>query len=166
MSLQNIFKFLPEVESPKTRLDFKTKLRWTLITLVTFFVLAEIPLHGLEENALSRFEYLAVILGTRFGSIISLGIGPIVMASIILQLLVGSKILDIDLTTREGKRYFSALQKLLIFFFIIFEAMVYVMMRGLAAKEGFAFLVILQLILGGLIIVFLDELVSKWGFLA
>ncbi len=164
MSLQNIFKFLPEVESPKTRLDFKTKLRWTLITLVTFFVLAEIPLHGLEENALSRFEYLAVILGTRFGSIISLGIGPIVMASIILQLLVGSKILDIDLTTREGKRYFSALQKLLIFFFIIFEAMVYVMMRGLAAKEGFAFLVILQLILGGLIIVFLDELVSKWGF--
>ena len=39
------------------------------------------------HDALERFKYLAIILGTDFGSIISLGIGPIVMASIILQLL-------------------------------------------------------------------------------
>jgi len=165
MSLINIFKNLPEVKGPlEKRLSFNVKLKWTLIVLAAFFVLANIPLFGLAKNALDRFEYLAIILGTDFGSIISLGIGPIVMASIILQLLVGSKILNIDLKSEEGKKYFQGLQKLLVFFFIIFEALVYVLMRGLEAMPGYTFIVIFQLCLGGLAIVFMDELVSKWGF--
>ncbi|MFA7707805.1 MAG: preprotein translocase subunit SecY, partial [Candidatus Pacearchaeota archaeon] len=105
-----------------------------------------------------------VIMGTSFGSIISLGIGPIVMASIILQLLVGSKILDIDTSTDEGKRFFQGLQKLLVFFFIIFEALIYVVMKGLEAMPGYTFIVVLQLVLGGLVILFMDEVCHKWGF--
>ncbi len=165
MNFKNILSILPEVEGPKEkRLSFNVKLKWTLIVLISFFVLANIPLYGLAQNSLDRFKHLAIILGTNFGSIISLGIGPIVMASIILQLLVGSKILDIDMNTDEGRKYFSGLQKLLVFFFIIFEAIVYVLMRGLQAVPGLTGLVIFQLILGGLVIVFMDELVQKWGF--
>jgi len=165
MAFQDLLKNLPEVESPKEkRLSFNVKLKWTLIILVSFFVLANIPLYGLAANALQRFEYLAIILGTDFGSIISLGIGPIVMASIILQLLVGSKIVDIDTSTEEGKKFFSGLQKLMVFFFIIFEAMVYVLMKGLQAVSGLAWLVVFQLILGGLMIFFMDEVCQKWGF--
>lgn len=165
MQLVNVFKNLPEVKGPlEKRLSFNVKSKWTLIVLAAFFVLANIPLFGLAKNALDRFQYLAIILGTDFGSIISLGIGPIVMASIILQLLVGSKILDIDLKTDEGKKYFQGLQKLLVFFFILFEALVYVLMQGLQAMPGYTFLVVFQLCLGGLAIVFMDELVSKWGF--
>lgn len=165
MAFQDLLKNLPEVQSPKEkRLSFNIKLKWTLIILASFFVLANVPLYGLARNALERFEYIAIILGTDFGSIISLGIGPIVMASIILQLLVGSKILDIDTSTEEGKRFFSGLQKLLVFFFIIFEAIVYVLMKGLQAVPGLAWLVILQLIFGGLIIFFMDEVSQKWGF--
>jgi preprotein translocase subunit SecY len=165
MDFKSILTLLPEVGGPKEkRLSFNVKLKWTLIVLISFFVLANIPLYGLAQNSLDRFKHLAIILGTNFGSIISLGIGPIVMASIILQLLVGSKILDIDMNTDEGRRYFTGLQKLLIFFFIIFEAIVYVLMRGLQAAPGLTWLVIFQLILGGLLIVFMDELVQKWGF--
>jgi len=165
MPFINILQNLPEVKSPtEKRLAFNTKLKWTLIVLAAFFVLANIPLYGLAKNALARFQYVAIILGTDFGSIISLGIGPIVMASIILQLLVGSKILDIDLTTEEGKKYFQGLQKLMVLFFIIFEALVYVLMKGLQASPGYTFIVVFQLCLGGLAIVFMDELVSKWGF--
>ncbi|MCH8908287.1 MAG: ATP-dependent helicase, partial [Candidatus Heimdallarchaeota archaeon] len=107
---------------------------------------------GLSNNALQRFEYLAIILGTEFGSIISLGVGPIVMASIILQLLTGSGILNIDTTTTEGKKFFQGVQKLMVFFFIIFEAIIYVVMQGLQAIPGFTYIVIFQLILGGLAI--------------
>ena len=135
-----------------------------MIVLIGFFVLANISLFGLASNALERFEYLAIIMGTDFGSIISLGIGPIVMASIILQLLVGSKILDIDVKSEEGKKFFQGLQKLLVFFFIIFEAMVYVLMKGLEAMPGYTFIVIFQLVLGGLVILFMDEVCHKWGF--
>src|SRR4030067_2410403 len=145
--VKNIFGFIPEVAKPEEKkLDFKTKAKWTLIILGAFFVLANIPLFGLSENALARFEYLAIILGTDFGSIISLGIGPIVTASIILQLLTGSGVLNIDTTTTEGKKFFQGIQKTLVFFFIIFESLIYVLMNGLQAVPGFAPLLILQLV--------------------
>jgi preprotein translocase subunit SecY len=163
--IRNIFSFIPEVRKPEEKkLDFKTKLRWTLIVLGAFFILANISLFGLSANALERFEYLAILLGTDFGSIISLGIGPIVMASIILQLLTGAKIIDIDTSTVEGKKFFQGVQKLLIIAFIVFEAVVYVMMNALQAMPGFTAIVITQLILGGLAIFYMDELSKKWGF--
>jgi len=165
MDFRKIFSYIPEVSKPEEKkLGFNTKLKWTLIVLVLFFVLANIPLFGLSNNALDRFEYLAIILGTDFGSIISLGVGPIVMASIILQLLTGSGILSIDITTEEGKRFFQGVQKLFIFFFIIFEAGVYVFMQGLQAAPGFTYIVILQLVLGGLAIYYMDSVTTKWGF--
>jgi preprotein translocase subunit SecY len=139
-------------------------LKWTLVVLASFFVLANVPLFGLSNNALERFKYLAIILGTDFGSIISLGIGPIVMASVILQLLTGSGILNIDTTDAEGRRFFQGIQRILTFFFIIFEAMIYVLMQGLQAGPGLAPLLIFQLILGGIAIFYMDDLTTKWGF--
>ena len=165
MNLKSILHNLPEIRSPvEKKLSFNVKLKWTIIILVAFFILSNIFIYGLAQNALEEFKTLAMILGTNFGSIISLGIGPIVMASIILQLLVGSKIINIDTTTEEGKKYFQGIQKLMVFFFVIFESIVYVLMKGLGAHPGFEWVVILQLILGGLAIVFMDEISSKWGF--
>lgn len=164
MDIKNIFYNLPEVKHPtEKRLPFNTKFKWTLIILFAFFILANIPLYGLGQNSLSQFEYLALILGTDFGSIISLGIGPIVMASIILQLLVGSGILKIDTNSPEGKKYFQGLQKIGVIFFILFEAVVYVVMGGLQAVPGLSWLLIFQLILGGFAIMFMDEVTTKWG---
>ncbi|MBS3091754.1 preprotein translocase subunit SecY [Candidatus Pacearchaeota archaeon] len=164
-NIKSILYNLPEVKHPaEKKLSFNVKLKWTLIILGAFFILANIALHGMSNNALSRFEYLAIIFGTDFGSVISLGIGPIVMASIILQLLVGSGILKIDTKTEEGKKYFQGLQKLGVIFFIIFEALVYVLMGGLQAAPGYTGVVVFQLILGGIAIMFMDEVSTKWGF--
>lgn len=165
MQFQDILHNLPEVKGPtEKKLSFNVKLKWTIIVLSAFFILANITLFGLQKEALQRFEYLSILLGTEFGSIISLGIGPIVMSSIILQLLVGSKILNIDTTSPEGKKFFQGLQKLGIFFFIIFESVIYVMMKGTPAVAGFESIVIAQLIIGGLAIMFMDEICHKWGF--
>ncbi len=165
MDLRGIFSFIPEVTKPvEKKVSFNTKLKWTIIILLTFFILANIPLYGLSKNALERFEYLAIILGTDFGSIISLGISPIVMASIILQLLTGAGILGIDTSTAEGRRFFQGMQKLLILGFIIFESVVYVLFQGLQAYPGFELLVIFQLFLGGLAIFYMNEVCEKWGF--
>lgn len=165
MDLRGIFNYIPEVRKPEEKkLSFGIKLKWTLTVLILFFILANISLFGLSNNALERFEYLAIILGTDFGSIISLGVGPIVMASIILQLLTGSGILNIDTTTTEGKKFFQGLQKLLVLFFILFEAIIYVLMQGLQAAPGFTYIVISQLVLGGLAIFYMAEVSEKWGF--
>jgi len=171
---KNLLYNLPEVKAPtQKRLSFKEKLKWTLIILVLFFVLGMVPLFGLGQNALQRFELLSVILGASFGSIISLGIGPIVTASIVLQLLNGSGILKFDLTSQEGRQTFQGVQKIAAVFFIIFEAAIYVFMSGLAPPAELAgtalyfqleLLLVFQLFLGGIIILFMDEVVSKWGF--
>ena len=96
----NLLTNLPEVAHPtQKKLSFKEKLKWTGITLVLFFILGLIPLFGLGQNALQRFELLSIILGASFGSIISLGIGPIVTSSIVLQLLNGSGLIKFDLNT-------------------------------------------------------------------
>jgi len=165
MGFKEILFNLPEVKGPvEKKLPFNTKLKWTLIILIAFFILIKIPLYGLASNSLQRFEYLAIIMGTDFGSVISLGIGPIVMASIILQLLVGAKLINIDLRDVEGKKYFQGLQKVIAVFFCFFEATIYVVMRGLEAQPGMQLLLISQLILGGILIIFMDEVISKWGF--
>ena len=197
--LEKLSELLPEVAGPtQKRLSFKEKLKWTIIVLVLFFILGIVPLFGLGSNALSQFEFLSIILGAEFGSLVSLGIGPIVTASIVLQLLNGSGILKFDLTSHEGRRKFQGLQKILVIAFIIFEAFIYVMMGGLspgthintgsgeiftpaladiqaglplevqalgdsqvlALKFGLMF----QLFLGGVLILFMDEVTSKWGF--
>ena len=164
--IENLASYLPEIEPPKQKhLSFKEKLKWTLIVLGLFYVLGMIPLYGLESTALQHFEYLSIILGAKFGSLISLGIGPIVTASIVLQLLQGSGILKLDLNTSEGKRYFQALQKLLTIAFILFESFVYVSMGGVRAAPGInPWILILQLCLGGFFVMLMDEVVSKWGF--
>jgi len=165
MGLRGLLHNLPEVRAPtEKKVSFNVKLKWTLIILIGYFILANVPLFGIAANSLSRFEYLAILMGTSFGSIISLGIGPIVMASIILQLLNGAGILNIDTNTEEGKKFFQGMQKLLAFAFVLFEAMVYVLMKGIAAEPGFTGLVIFQLCLGGVLIIFMDEVVQKWGF--
>ncbi len=175
MGFKEFLMNLPEVEAPtQKKLSFKEKLKWTLIMLVLFFILGMIPLFGLGQNALQEFEFLSIILGAEFGSIISLGIGPIVTASIVLQLLVGAKILNIDTHSPEGRRFFQGLNKGLALFFIVFEAAIYVFMGGLAPSAeytGMAYfqlelLLVLQLILGGLLIMFMSEVTEKWGFIS
>ncbi len=164
---------LPEVQGPtQKRLSFKQKLKWTLIILVAFFGLGLIPLYGLGANELAQFEYLSIILGAQFGSILSLGIGPLVTASIVLQLLNGSGMVNFDLTSPEGKRRFQGVQKLLGVFFVIFEACIYVFMGGLAPSATLSpsififteLILVGQLILGGIIIMAMDEIINKWGF--
>jgi len=173
MDYNKILRFFPEIVKPKEKLSFKTKLIWTGLILIMFFILSYIPLLGLGQNALEQFEQLSIILGASFGSIISLGIGPIVTASIVLQLLVGSGVLNIDTTKPEGRTKFGAIQKVATLFFIFFEASAYVFAGGLTPNPALAgtsqylflqLVLVAQLFLGGYLIVLMDEVTTKWGF--
>ncbi|MFT4312015.1 MAG: preprotein translocase subunit SecY [Candidatus Woesearchaeota archaeon] len=171
--LDSILRFLPQIKGPtEKKLPFKTKMKWTFIVLLAYFILKHVPLYGLSAASSSQFEALAVILAAEFGSLITLGIGPIVTSSIILQLLKGSGILKIDTNTQEGKVRFQGLQKLLAIGFILVESIIYVGLGGLTPYEevaGTSFytlmqsVLVMQLILGGLLILYMDELLNKWG---
>jgi len=165
--LVKIASFIPTVTEPIQKLTFREKAKWTLIVLVLFFVLGSITVWGVNPDAVARFEFLEIVFGSRFGSIITLGIGPIVTASIILQLLVGSKVINWDLTNEEDKKKFSATQKILTVAFCFIQGIAYVIAGAVPPASSDIVLilaVILQLTIGGIIIMFMDEIVSKWGF--
>ena len=160
-----IFRLLPEVKAPIHREGFNEKLKWTAIILVLYFILTQVPLYGLSSAAVDQFSQLRAVMAGSFGSILTLGIGPIVTASIVLQLLVGSKILKLDLSSHEDKAMFQSTQKLLAILFTIFEAAVLVFTGSLMPIDNsYLGLLILQLVIGAVLIIYLDEVVSKWGF--
>lgn len=63
MNLKDLLTNLPEVKAPtEKKLSFGIKFKWTLIILAAYFILSNIPVYGMTQNALSQFEYLAIIL--------------------------------------------------------------------------------------------------------
>ena len=188
-ALEKVARYLPEVKSPAIKPPLSKKLIWSAIALVLFFVMGNITLWGLASSAGERLGVIQTILASDIGSLISAGIGPIVLASIILQLAVGSGLIGIDLSTPQGKSRFQSIQKLLAVALCFFEAAVYtfsgLLQPGLgicspvgtvvaSAAECIApntfvavpiFLpaVILQVAIGSLVLLYLDEVVSKYG---
>ncbi len=157
-------KRIPGVAGPIQRMTFRQKLKWTGIILLLYFMLAQVTVYGIAQTNFENLRFLEILLGSSFGSVMTLGIGPIVTASIILQLLVGSKIIGWDLRTERGKIMFQGTQKLLSVLFSFLEAGIYVMLGAIPAEPGLAIFVIIQLAIGGVLVIFMDELVSKWGF--
>ncbi len=165
---EGFFTSLPEVERPRVPLGFKDKLKWTAIVLITYFVMSNIMLYGLDqEKAVNYFAAMQSILASRFGTLITLGIGPIVTGSIILQILVGGKLVDLDLSNPRDKAIYQGVQKVLSLAFTVFEAAVMVIMGSLPAQGNdpfYQFLIIAQLAFAGALIIYMDEVVSRWGF--
>ena len=98
---QSIFRFLPEVTLPKKRINLKKRLIWSGLMLFIYFILAEIPIYGVTGSQIDYFAGLRAIMAGENGSILTLGIGPVVTAGIIMQLLAGSEIIKFDLSSRS-----------------------------------------------------------------
>jgi preprotein translocase subunit SecY len=163
--LKPLYSILPEVKAPIHRQDFKEKIKWTAIVLVLYFFLSQIQLYGLSPLAVDQFAQIRAVMAGSFGSILTLGIGPIVTSSIVLQLLVGSKILKLNLSKHEDKVMFQGTQKILAIVFTVFEAGVLVYTGSLIPDDpSLLWLLMVQLIIGAVLLLFLDEVVSKWGF--
>ena len=84
----NIVSKLPGITIPIKRLTFNSRIKWTAIILLIYFIFTQIRVWGVNEAQIQSFGLFETLLGAKFGSVMSLGIGPIVTASIILQLMV------------------------------------------------------------------------------
>merc|ERR1711975_146056 len=157
---------LPEVKSPDRKRPFKEKVLWTAITLFIFLVCCQIPLYGIKTSSSSDpFYWMRVILASNRGTLMELGISPIVTSGLVMQLLAGSKIIDVDQGLKSDRELFQGAQKLFGMIITIGEALAYVLsgMYGEIKELGAtnAILIILQLFIAGVIVIILDELLQK-----
>jgi len=162
-------KFLFTVEKPIYKVSINKKLMWTGIVLVVFYLMSSQlfgRVYGVAEGAGQQFKALQMLLGSSFGTLMTLGIGPLVTSSIILQLLIGSKIIDWDLNEEKEKIKYDTVQKLSAIALCFIEAVAFVLGGAVPPKSPDVFtivIVVIQLAFGGLIVILLDEIVSKWG---
>jgi preprotein translocase SecY subunit len=159
-------RFIPEVKAPERRVRFNEKLFWTAIVLIIYLVMSEVSLFGIEKTAIGELAALRIIFASSRGSLMELGIGPIVTAGLILQLLVGSAMIECDMSRPEDRGLFTTASKVLSIILTGVQASAYIIggMYGTLAGTT-AIIVFLQLLAAGMIVLLLDELIQKgWGF--
>jgi len=164
--IKPVMCILPEVQPPDRKIPFKEKLLWTSISLFVFLVCCQIPLYGIvTSKSADPFYWMRVILASNRGTLMELGISPIITSGMVMQLLAGSRIIDVDQSLKEDRALFGGAQKLFGMLITMGEAVAYVMsgmygdLRELGA--GNSILIILQLFFAGVIVILLDELLQK-----
>ncbi|MEF8777223.1 MAG: preprotein translocase subunit SecY, partial [Haloarculaceae archaeon] len=167
---------MPAVRRPEGHVPFKRKLGWTAGILVLYFFLTNVFLFGMQGEGSEVFGQFRSILAGSQGTILQLGIGPIVTASIVLQLLGGADLLGLD--TQQNPRdqvLYQGLQKLLVVVMVILTGLPMVFAGNFLPPDpnlaqtfpmgatGVRLLIFGQVFVGGILILFMDEVVSKWG---
>jgi preprotein translocase subunit SecY len=165
---------MPSVRRPEGHVPFKRKVAWTTGVLVLYFFLTNVTLWGLGGQGSDLFGQFRSILAGQSGSVLHLGIGPIVTASIVLQLLGGANLLGLDTNDPRDQILYQGLQKVLVLVMIVLTGLPMVFSGFLPAGsvslggttlEGTAvnWLIFAQIFVGGVLVLYMDEIVSKWG---
>jgi len=165
----NLFKpigrILPEIKVPERKVKFNEKIFWTALVLIVFLVMSEIPLYGIAATTGDSFAALRVIFASNRGTLMELGIGPIVTAGLILQLLSGSALINCDMSKAEDRGLFTVASKVFSIILTGIQAGAYII-SGMYQTTGIAapIVIFFQLVAAGIVVMLLDELVQKgWG---
>jgi preprotein translocase subunit SecY len=172
--LKPLIDRMPAVKKPEGHVPFKTKMYWTITILVFYYIMTNVFIYGLdrtEGGTIDLFSSFRAILAGAQGSILHLGIGPIVTGSIIMQLFTGAKIIKLDLTDTEDKAIYQGTQKVLVIVMIVVESIPQVFgylnpspeIVELTSDFTAKTIIVIQLCVGSYLVFLMDELVSKWG---
>ena len=170
-ALRRFVDTYPTIIKPERHVRFNEKLWTTTLVLIIYFAMTNVMLWGLSGQALDLFSGFRSIMAGASGTIMHLGIGPIVTGSIIMQLFAGAKIIRLDLQDSEDKAMYQGVQKLLVLLMIPIESIpqTYGFLdptQALISDYGMGwanFVIVAQLFAGSYLVFLLDELVSKWG---
>jgi len=169
--LSRLVDVYPSITKPEGHVRFNQKLWTTTLVLIIYFMMTNVMIWGLSDDTLDIFSSFRAIMAGASGSIMHLGIGPIVTGSIIMQLFAGAKIIQLDLQDSSDKQLYQGIQKLLVLFMIPVESIpqVYGFLDpsvDIIARFGIGWanaVIVSQLFIGSYLVFLLDELVSKWG---
>jgi preprotein translocase SecY subunit len=161
--------YVPQVPKPKKKISLTEKFVWTGIALLAYLVMGQIPLYGVTDDP--RFDFLAfarVIFAAQQGTLMELGIGPIVTAGLLMQLLKGSDLIRLNFKNPDDRSLFTSATKIVTLIVIVAEGALYgASVYGPLTAENAPYaiyVVIAQLIGASAIVMLLDEMIQKgWG---
>src|SRR5207245_10555299 len=117
------------------------------------------------------FGPLRVIFASQRGTIVKLGIGPIVTAGLILQVLSGSKMINVDFSNPGDRALFTGASKVLSVFMTLFEGLAFLLggaynvtnSAGVQTPPSLQneFFILVQLIFAGIVIILIEEMLQN-----
>lgn len=158
--------YLPGVITPQRKIPIKQRLLWTGIVLLIFLVMSEVPLYGIvSSDSSDPIMWLRMMLASNRGTLMELGIAPIMSSNMVFQLLMATGIVEMNKEDKRDRELLESAQKFLAFILSFGQATAYVMtgMYGVPSSlgSGVCLLLILQLVFAAFIVILLDELVQK-----
>jgi protein transport protein SEC61 subunit alpha len=164
--IEPISHLIPYVEKPKFLIKPNEKLVWTGMVLFIYLIYSQIPLYGIyKTQEADPLHYMRVILASSKGTLAELGITPIISSSFLLGFLKTIRVISVDPNIKEDRILFEQTTKFFAIVITLGHAIAYVLggMYGPVNLIGTfnSILLIVQLVIGGIIIIILDELLSK-----
>jgi len=165
--VDEVAPFLPSVKEPQFAVSATDKIKYTAFALGIFLVCCQIPLYGVTNlNSGDPFQLIRMILASNRGTLMELGISPIITSGLVLQLIKGSKLISIDLSLKADRDRYQALTKLTALVITFAEAIAYTW-SGMYGPVGIitGTIIVLQLCASGVAVILLDDLLTKeYGF--
>jgi protein transport protein SEC61 subunit alpha len=165
--VKKVSAYIPQVEKPKKKIGLSEKFIWCGIALFAYLVMGQIPLFGVTDSP--KFDFLAfarVIFAAQQGTLLELGIGPIVTAGLLMQLLKGSELIKLNFKDPDDRSLFTSATKIVTIIVIVAEGSLYgVSVYGhLLASPSLIPILVGQLVGSSLVVMYLDETIQKgWG---
>ena len=166
-TIKKVSGYIPQVEKPKKKITLTEKLIWSGIALFAYLIMGQVPLYGVTSDP--KFDFLAfarVIFAAQQGTLLELGIGPIVTAGLLMQLLKGSELIKLNFKNPDDRSLFTSATKIVTIIVILAEGTLYgsSVYGHLVARPEFVLILIAQLVGASVIVMLLDEMVQKgWG---
>jgi len=117
--IRPVLFLIPEIEKSKIELKKQQKFIWTAITLFIFLICSQIPLYGIyKSEGADPLHWMRVILASNRGTLMELGISPLITSSMIMQVLAGTKIIEVDQSLKSDRDLYEAATKCNYFIFV------------------------------------------------
>jgi len=168
--IEKFVQYLPSVKPPITYVTPKERLKNTILIILIFSLLSSIPLFGISPIASQRFAEFMWIFGSYMGTLATVGVVPVILAGLFLQMLIFSSIISINIQTEEGRKKYDSYYKFLAVIFLIIQSLSFILSGNITPDYTLPFpswflylLIFLQLLIGGYIIILLDDFSIKYG---
>lgn len=120
-TMEPLTRFVPEIVKPIIPVNLREKTVFTAVALFIYLVCSQIPLYGIERSYSSDpFYWTRVILASSHGTLMELGIGPIISAGWILQFVQAAGLAKAN--SKKDEKTFENVEKIFAVIFCFGEA--------------------------------------------
>ena len=149
------------------RESYVRRVIFSFLCVLVYLILSSVPVFGAFEHQSGYDPFYAqrLILSANRGSLLELGLGPIISAGMFLQVLVSAGLIQLDQEKRSHKEYMQKTTKIAALALSLLQAAVLVFSDSYGPIKllgyGNAFLIIFQLCISSLLVILMDEAMEK-----